>query len=187
MSARAIGRRAGEVPSRRSIGPFSSLAHGQGKGGASAAIVGGCREKPFRKTRRTLAEVHLRGALHDALGTDRLRATDEMAVFGIRPYKRSSALARGFPTASSRTSTARVRSSWSSRPRPRAACAGAAPFMSGAASPRRQPLRSRSPWRARAARTALHLRSLRGDEARASARPRAQAPLVLRADGRPQL
>jgi hypothetical protein len=80
-----------------------------------------------------------------------------------------------------------VRSSWSSRPRPRAACAGAAPFMSGAASPRRQPLRSRSPWRARAARTALHLRSLRGDEARASARPRAQAPLVLRADGRPQL
>ena len=35
--------------------------------------------------------------MHDALATDRLRATDEMAIFGPHPYKRSSPLARGFP------------------------------------------------------------------------------------------
>jgi hypothetical protein len=42
-------------------------------------------------------EVHLRAAVHDALATDRLGATDEMAVFGTHPYRRSSGLARGFP------------------------------------------------------------------------------------------
>src|SRR5919109_1873890 len=57
----------------------------------------GCREKPFEKTRSTLAEAHLRAAAHDALATDRLGAADEMAVFATRPYKRSSGLARGFP------------------------------------------------------------------------------------------
>ncbi len=35
--------------------------------------------------------------MHDVLATNRLRATDEMAVFGTHPYKRSSALAWGFP------------------------------------------------------------------------------------------
>ena len=53
--------------------------------------------KPFEKARSTLAEVHLRAAVHDALATDRLRATDVMAVFGTHPYKRSSGLAKGFP------------------------------------------------------------------------------------------
>jgi len=61
------------------------------------AIRRGCRIKPFEKTRSTLAEVNLRAAVHDALATDRLRATDGMAVFGTHPYKRSSGLARGFP------------------------------------------------------------------------------------------
>jgi hypothetical protein len=41
--------------------------------------------------------MRLRAAVHDALATDRLRATDEMAVFGTHPYKRSSGLAKGFP------------------------------------------------------------------------------------------
>jgi hypothetical protein len=35
--------------------------------------------------------------VHDVLATNRLRATDEMAVFGTHPYKRSSVLAWGFP------------------------------------------------------------------------------------------
>jgi hypothetical protein len=47
--------------------------------------------------RSTLAEVHLSAAVRDTLATDRLRATDEMAVFGTDPCKRSSGLARGFP------------------------------------------------------------------------------------------
>jgi hypothetical protein len=59
--------------------------------------VGGCRIKLFEKARSTLAELHLRAAVHDVLATERLRATDEMAVFGTHPFKRSSGLARGFP------------------------------------------------------------------------------------------
>jgi hypothetical protein len=47
----------------------------------------------------TLAEVHLRAAVHDVLATNRLGATDEMAVFRTHPYKRSSVLAGVFPTA----------------------------------------------------------------------------------------
>jgi hypothetical protein len=43
--------------------------------------------------------MHLRPAVHCALATGRLRSTDEVAVFGTHPYKRSSGLARGFPTA----------------------------------------------------------------------------------------
>jgi hypothetical protein len=35
--------------------------------------------------------------VHCALATGRLRSTDEVAVFGTHPYKRSSRLARGFP------------------------------------------------------------------------------------------
>jgi hypothetical protein len=37
--------------------------------------------------------------VRDALATDRLRATDEIAVFGTHLYTRSSRLARAFPTA----------------------------------------------------------------------------------------
>src|SRR5215211_2690107 len=59
--------------------------------------MGGCRKKPLEKTRSTLAEVHLRAVVHDALASDRLRATHEMAIFGTHPYRRSSGLARGFP------------------------------------------------------------------------------------------
>jgi hypothetical protein len=66
-------------------------------GGESVAPACGCRENPFEKTRGTLAEGHLRAAVRDALATDRLRATDEIAVFGTHPYTRSSGLARGFP------------------------------------------------------------------------------------------
>ena len=76
----------------------------------SPRSVGGCRIKPFEKARSTLAEVHLRAAVHDALATDRLCATDVMAVFGTHPYKRSSGLAKGFPTATSISSTVRLRS-----------------------------------------------------------------------------
>jgi hypothetical protein len=53
--------------------------------------------KPSEKKRSTLAEMHLRAAVHFALATGRLRSTDEVAVFGTHPYKRSSGLARGFP------------------------------------------------------------------------------------------
>jgi hypothetical protein len=35
--------------------------------------------------------------VHGARPTDRLHATDEMAVFQTHPYKRSSRLTRGFP------------------------------------------------------------------------------------------
>ncbi len=63
----------------------------------SAGFRRGCREKPFEKMCSALAEGHLRAAVRDALATDRLRATDAMAVFGTHPYKRSSGLARGFP------------------------------------------------------------------------------------------
>jgi hypothetical protein len=41
--------------------------------------------------------MHLRDAVHDALATDSLDATDDMAAFGTHPYKPFSALARGFP------------------------------------------------------------------------------------------
>jgi hypothetical protein len=68
-----------------------------GTGVETLARRRGCREKPFEKTRSTLAEGHLRAAVQDALATDRLRAMDEMAVFGTHPYKRSSGIARCFP------------------------------------------------------------------------------------------
>jgi hypothetical protein len=73
---------------------------------AVTGFVGGCREKPFEKTRSTLADVHLRAAVHEALATDCLPATDEVAVFEAHLYRRSSGLARVFPTATSRRSTA---------------------------------------------------------------------------------
>src|SRR5215211_4429530 len=63
----------------------------------ATAHVRGCRKKPLEKTRSTLAEVHLRAVVHDALASDRLRATHEIAIFGTHPYRRSSGLARGFP------------------------------------------------------------------------------------------
>ena len=76
---------------------------------SAAASTRGCRIKPFRRTRSTLAEEHLRAAVHDALATDRLRATDEMAIFGPHPYKRSSPLARGFPDSHTRKEHALAR------------------------------------------------------------------------------
>jgi hypothetical protein len=51
-------------------------------GRAAPVFVGGCREKPLEKARSTLPDLHLRAAVRDALATERLRATDEMAVFG---------------------------------------------------------------------------------------------------------
>jgi hypothetical protein len=41
--------------------------------------------------------MHFRGAVHDALATNHLGATDDMAVLGTHPDKPSSAPARGFP------------------------------------------------------------------------------------------
>jgi hypothetical protein len=41
--------------------------------------------------------MHLRAAVHSPLATGRLCSTDEVAVFGTHPYKRSTGLARGFP------------------------------------------------------------------------------------------
>jgi hypothetical protein len=70
--------------------------------GRAIEITRGCRKKSFEKTRSTLAEVHFRAAVHDVLATNRLRATDEMVVFGAHPYKRSSVLAWGFPDSHTR-------------------------------------------------------------------------------------
>jgi hypothetical protein len=64
---------------------------------SAPAVDGGCRIKPVEKTRSALAEAHVRAAVHDALATDYLCATDEMGVFGTHPYKRSSGRAGGFP------------------------------------------------------------------------------------------
>jgi hypothetical protein len=63
----------------------------------TAPFPRGCRIKPFEKTRSTLAEVHVRAAVHNTLATDRMYATDEMAVLGTSPYRRSSGRAVGFP------------------------------------------------------------------------------------------
>jgi hypothetical protein len=41
--------------------------------------------------------VHLSAAVHHAHVTDGQRGTDEMAVLGTHPYRRSSGLARGLP------------------------------------------------------------------------------------------
>jgi hypothetical protein len=57
----------------------------------------GCREKPFEKTRSTLAEVHLSAAVHDAHVTDGQRVTDEMAVFGTDPLQAIQRARQGFP------------------------------------------------------------------------------------------
>jgi hypothetical protein len=81
-----------------------AVAHGRGAGATAYAC--GCRIKPFETTRSTLGEVHFRAAVHDVLATNRLRATDEMAVFGTHPYKRSGVLARSFPTTTPRSDSA---------------------------------------------------------------------------------
>jgi len=49
------------------------------------ALACGCRIKPFRKMGSTLAEMHFRGAVHNALATDRLGGTDDLAVLGTHP------------------------------------------------------------------------------------------------------
>jgi hypothetical protein len=56
--------------------------------------------------RSTLVEGHLRAGVQDALATDHLRAMDEIAVLGTHPYKRSSGLAGGFPTATMESDSA---------------------------------------------------------------------------------
>ena len=52
---------------------------------AAAGGPGRCRVKPSLKSHSALAEVRARGAVRHDLPTDRLRATDEMAVFGDHP------------------------------------------------------------------------------------------------------
>jgi hypothetical protein len=61
----------------------------------------------FRNTHHT-SGVHLRAAVHDALATDRQRMTDEMAILGTHPYKRSSGSPRVFPTATDEFGTGGV-------------------------------------------------------------------------------
>jgi hypothetical protein len=55
----------------------------------------GCCIKPSRKSCSALAGVSTRAPRRDDIATDRMRATDEMAVFGAHRYKRSSELAGG--------------------------------------------------------------------------------------------
>ncbi len=51
----------------------------------AAAFHGGCCSKPARKSSSALAEVHVRAAVRDDVGTDRPLATTGMAVFGAHP------------------------------------------------------------------------------------------------------
>jgi hypothetical protein len=54
-------------------------------GTESAGFVGGCCTKPARKSSSALAEVHVRAAVGDDVGTDRPLATNGMGVFGAHP------------------------------------------------------------------------------------------------------
>src|SRR5215207_11775849 len=56
---------------------------------------GGCRTKPFRNRRCTLAEVGAREAEHDDIAPIGQRATEAVAVFGPHPYNGSSELVGG--------------------------------------------------------------------------------------------
>jgi hypothetical protein len=51
----------------------------------AAALDGGCRTKPFRNGRCTLAEARAREAAHDEIAPIGQRATEAMAVFGAHP------------------------------------------------------------------------------------------------------
>src|SRR5829696_3637695 len=57
--------------------------------------MGGCRTKPFRNRRCTLAEVGAREAEHDDIAPIGQRATEAVAVFGPHPYNGSSELVGG--------------------------------------------------------------------------------------------
>ncbi len=48
-------------------------------------LGGGCCTKPARKSSSALAEVHVRAAVRDDVGTDRPLATTGMEVFGAHP------------------------------------------------------------------------------------------------------
>ncbi len=53
--------------------------------GAATALACGCCTKPSQKSRSALAEMHVRAAVRDDLGTDGPLATDGMAVFEAHP------------------------------------------------------------------------------------------------------
>src|SRR5215213_1456131 len=61
----------------------------------ATAFAGGCRTKPFRNRRCTLAEVGAREAEHDDIAPIGQRATEAVAVFGPHPYNGSSELVGG--------------------------------------------------------------------------------------------
>ena len=56
-----------------------------GPGIITVAFTRGCCTKPARKSSSALAEVHVRAAVRDDVGTDRPLATTGMAVFGAHP------------------------------------------------------------------------------------------------------
>src|SRR5215204_3329397 len=57
--------------------------------------MGGCRTKPFRNRRCTLAEMGAREAEYDDIAPIGQRATEAVAVFGPHPYNGSSELVGG--------------------------------------------------------------------------------------------
>ena len=56
----------------------------RGPSHVDAALHGGCRIKPFKKTRSTLEEVHVRAAVRGDLATDHPLAMGAMAVFATQ-------------------------------------------------------------------------------------------------------
>src|SRR5829696_2009874 len=64
----------------------------RGRVSTAAAFARGCRTKPFRNRRCTLAEVGAREAEHDDIAPIGQRATEAVAVFGPHPYNGSSEL-----------------------------------------------------------------------------------------------
>src|SRR5215204_3342521 len=64
----------------------------RGRVPTAAAFARGCRTKPFRNRRCTLAEVGAREAEHDDIAPIGQRATEAVAVFGPHPYNGSSEL-----------------------------------------------------------------------------------------------
>jgi hypothetical protein len=74
---------------------YSGDATDQEDGTLPASAYRGCRTKPSRKGRCTLAEVHARTAVRHDVTTNPLRVTDEVAALRAHPYKRSSELAGG--------------------------------------------------------------------------------------------
>jgi hypothetical protein len=79
-----VTRQTNRLPRFEPVHAREPRAGRRGPAGATASR-GGCCIKPSLKSRSAFAEVHARGAERDDLASDRVRATDEMAVFGAHP------------------------------------------------------------------------------------------------------